>query len=46
MIKKKNIPQEFHIFVIFIKLLESFLKYCGNLAMSAQNIINVILLKY
>ena len=29
---------------IFIKLLERFLKYCRNLAMSVQNIINGILL--
>ena len=31
---------------IFIKLLERFLKYFRNLAMSVQNIINGILLKY
>ena len=30
----------------FIKLLERFLKYCRNLAMSVQNIINGILLQY
>ena len=29
---------------IFIKLLERFLKYCRNLAMSAQNIINTLLI--
>ena len=33
-----------HIAKIFIKLLERFLKYCRNLAMSVQNIINGILL--
>ena len=31
---------------IFIKLLERFLKYFRNLAMSVQNIINGILLRY
>ena len=31
---------------IFIKLLERFLKYCRNLAMFVQNIINGILLQY
>ena len=31
---------------IFIKLLERFLKYFRNLAMSVQNIINGIFLKY
>ena len=31
---------------IFIKLLERFLKYCRNLAMSVQNIINEMLLQY
>ena len=31
---------------ILIKLLETFLKYCRNIAMSIQNIINRILLQY
>ena len=31
---------------IFIKLVERFLKYCRNLAMSVQNIINGIFLQY
>ena len=43
----KNIPlKSCNIARIFIKLLERFLKYCRNLAMSAQNIINVMLLQY
>ena len=43
----KNIPlKSRNIVRIFIKLLERFLKYCRNLSMSAQNIINVMLLKY
>ena len=43
----KNIPlKSCNIAIIFIKLLERFLKYCKNLAMSAQNIINVMLLQY
>ena len=43
----KNIPlKSCNIARIFIKLLEMFLKYCRNLAMSAQNIINVMLLQY
>ena len=43
----KNIPlKSCNIARIFIKLLERFLKYCRNLAMSAQNIINVTLLQY
>ena len=43
----KNIPlKSCNIAKIFIKLLERFLKYCRNLAMSAQNIINVMLLQY
>ena len=31
---------------VFAKLLERFLKYCRNLAMSVQNIINEILLQF
>ena len=43
----KNIPlKSCNIARIFIKLLERFLKYCRNLATSAQNIINVMLLQY
>ena len=43
----KNIPlKSCDIVKIFIKLLEKFLKYFRNLAMSAQNIINVMLLQY
>ena len=43
----KNIPlKSCNIARIFIKLLERFPKYCRNLAMSVQNIINVILLQY
>ena len=43
----KNIPLKFcNIARIFIKLLERFLKYCRNLAMSIRNIINGILLQY
>ena len=43
----ENIPLKFcNIEKIFIKLLEIFLKYCRNLAMSVQNIINGILLQY
>ena len=42
-----NIPlKSCNIARIFIKLLERFLKYYRNLAMSAQNIINVMLLRY
>ena len=37
-LKSCNIPR------IFIKLLKSFLKYCWNLAMSVQNIVNGILI--
>ena len=41
----ENIPlKSCNIAKIFIKLLERFLKYCRNLAMSDQNIINGILL--
>ena len=41
----KNIPlKSCNIAKILIKLLERFLKYCRNLAMSVQNIINGILL--
>ena len=41
----ENTPSKsFNIAKIFIKLLERFLKYCRNLAMSVQNIINRILL--
>ena len=41
----ENIPLEScNIAKIFIKLLERFLKYCRNLEMSVQNIINGILL--
>ena len=43
----KNIPlKSCNIARIFIKLLERFLKYCRNLAMFAQNSINVMLLQY
>ena len=43
----ENIPlKSCNIARIFIKLLERFLKYCRNLAMSAQNITNVMLLQY
>ena len=43
----KNIPlKSCNIARIFIKLLERFLKCCRNLAMSAQNIINVMVLQY
>ena len=42
----KNIPlKSCNIARIFINLLEKYLKYCRNLAMSAQNIINVMLLR-
>ena len=42
----ENIPLKSCNFAkIFIKLLERFLKYCRNLAMSVQNIINGILLQ-
>ena len=41
----ENIPlKSCNIAKIFVKLLERFLKYCRNLAMSVQNIINGILL--
>ena len=41
----ENIPlKSCNIAKIFIKLLETFVKYCRNLAMSVQNIINGILL--
>ena len=41
----ENIPlKSYNIAKIFIKLLEQFLKYCRNLAMFVQNIINGILL--
>ena len=43
----KNIPlKSCNIAKIFIKRLERFLKYCRNLAMSTQNIINLMLLQY
>ena len=43
----ENIPlKSSNIAKIFIELLERFLKYCRNLAMSVQNIINGILLQY
>ena len=43
----ENIPlKACNIAKIYIKLLERFLKYCTNLAMSVQNIINGILLPY
>ena len=43
----ENIPlKSCNIAKIFIKLLERFLKYCRNLSMSVQNIINGILLQY
>ena len=43
----ENVPlKSCNIAKIFIKLLERFLKYCRNLAMSVQNIINGILLQY
>ena len=43
----KNIPLKYcNIARIFIKLLERFMKYCRNLAMSLQNMINGILLQY
>ena len=43
----KNIPlKSCNIARIFIKLLERFLKYCRNLAMSVQNIIDGIFLQY
>ena len=43
----ENVPLKFcNIAKIFIKLLERFLKYCRNLAMSVQTIINGILLQY
>ena len=43
----ENIPlKSCNIAKIFIKLLERFLKYCRNLAMSVQNSINGILLQY
>ena len=43
----QNIPlKSCNIARIFVELLERFLKYCTNLAMSAQNIINVMLLQY
>ena len=43
----RNIPFKFcTIAKILIKLLERFLKYCRNLAISVQNIINGILLQY
>ena len=43
----ENIPlKSCNIAKIFIKLLERFLKYCRNLAISVQNIINGILLQY
>ena len=42
----ENIPLKSCNFAkIFINLLERFLKYCRNLAMSVQNIINGILLQ-
>ena len=43
----ENIPMKScNITTIFIKLLERFLKYCGNLAMSRQNIMNEMFLQY
>ena len=43
----ENIPlKSCNIAKIFIKLLERFLKYCRNLAISVQNIMNGILLQY
>ena len=43
----ENIPlKSCNIAKIFVKLLERFLKYCRNLAMSVQSIINGILLQY
>ena len=43
----KNIPfKSCNIATIFIKLLERFLKYCRNLAMSVQNNINEMVLQY
>ena len=43
----ENIPlKSCNIAGIFIKLSERFLKYCRNLAMSVQNIINGMLLQY
>ena len=42
-----NIPlKSCNISRTFIKLIERFLKYCRNLAMSVENIINVMLLQY
>ena len=43
---KNILLKSWNIARIFIKLLERFLKYCRNLAMSAQKIINVMLLTY
>ena len=43
----ENIPlKSCNIARIFIKLLKRFQKYCRNLAMSVQNIINGMLLQY
>ena len=43
----ENIPlKSCNIATIFIKLLERFLKYCRNLAMSVQNILNKMLLQF
>ena len=42
-----NVPwKSCNISRIFIKLLERFLKYCRNLAMSVQNIINGMWMQY